>query len=128
MFNNVGKKIQGIVAIIFVIEFIVSCIIGIFFGILVYNSSDSIGTAILVGLVITAIGSFFSWLSLLLLYAFGKIEESCAVQCELLKHLVTRQSGDSIVMYPANKKCPACNETIDNDSIFCSACGTKYTT
>lgn len=127
MFSNVGKKIQGVVTTIFLVEFIVSCIVGIAIGSIIYKSSDSIGAALLVGLIVIAIGIFFSWLSLLLLYAFGRIEESCEEQCALLRQLVASQSGNLVVMEPTIKKCPKCNAVMDNDSVFCSACGTKYT-
>ncbi len=92
MFNHVGKKIQTVILVVFFVHVVVSCILGLVLGSSIYSASDEMGIAFVVGAVVIALSIFVGWLSVLILFAFGKIEEHCEEQCELLKILVGKSS------------------------------------
>ena len=66
MFENIGKKIKGLVKTIFIIESVASVIIGIV--ILALSEEFNI-----IGLLVMAGGILVAWLSSWLLYGYGEI-------------------------------------------------------
>ena len=100
MFSNAGKKIQGVVSVLFVIGIvliILSCI-AMFFGFSI-SFSAQVGqqTAMTISAIITIIMLLLSifglWIGCLFYYAFGKIAESVEEQNELTKKLIDAVSG-----------------------------------
>lgn len=127
MFKNVGKKIQTVVSVIFFVQFLFSCFTGLAVGMLVnafIPSRESSALAVLIGLAVVLIGLFFAWLSQLLLFAYGKITESCEEQCSLLRQMLVVQGGTGAM--PTVKICVSCGATLDSDAAFCPDCGTPY--
>lgn len=120
MFQQVGKKIQTVISIIFFVQFIVACISGIFVGKLIYEASDNIVMAIFVGLITIAVITFFCWITLLMIYAFGKIEECCEEQNRLLGILIAKQVITKTV---AKRVCKNCGKEMEEEALFCSNCG-----
>ncbi len=64
MFDNIGRKIQGLAVIVFTISFIGSIILGIY--LMDYLS-------ILAGVLVILLGALASYLAVMLLYAFGTL-------------------------------------------------------
>lgn len=71
MFENIGSKIKGLASFMCWIGIGVS-IIG---GIIMWNTDDLIGW----GFVTMIVGSFFSWISSVLLRGFGELVENSAI-------------------------------------------------
>lgn len=100
MFNNAGKKIQGVVSVLFVIS-VVLCIltcICVFFGMGISFSTqmDRSAAMIISGIIsfiCLVLGIFSVWISCLFLFAFGKIAESVEEQNELTKELINTVAG-----------------------------------
>ncbi len=122
MFKHVGKKIQAVALVAFSVQAVVSCILGFLLGKMLYDASGEMLVAFLAGIVVMALSIFVGWLSVLLLFAFGKIEEHCEEQSNLLRILVAKTSASE----EKEKKCSNCGMTLTEDSLFCSSCGTPY--
>lgn len=120
MFKNVGRKIQTLTSVFFFFEFLISCLAGIGTAALIssfsYNSDR--GTTLVIGLIVALIGIFFSWMSYLKLYAYGKIAESCEEQCSLLRQILAAQAEP--------RTCGKCGASLEADAAFCPDCGTPY--
>ncbi len=74
MFDNIGSKIKTLAKIIFCIE-IIACVIT---GIVLMATDDEL---IIWGILTALVGSFFSWISLFLLYGFGQLVENSDILC-----------------------------------------------
>ena len=75
MFRNIGSKIKTLAKVIFWLS-VIGTMIGAFAVIALAamrSSGDSIGLAIIIGLVIVIVGIIFAWLSTFMLYVFGKL-------------------------------------------------------
>ena len=79
MFNNIGGKIKGLAASVTVIGIIASVIVG-----LVLMTAD--GDTVFLGILVAALGSFVSWLSSWLLYAFGQLVENSDTIVKLMRN------------------------------------------
>lgn len=84
MFTNPGGKIKSYAKVLFWIGVVISVLIGVFvigssFTVAAYSYNGSFGTilgGIIFGLFIVAIGILISWISVLVLYAFGVLVEN----------------------------------------------------
>ena len=71
MYDNIGAKIKGLSKAIFIIETIVSVIVGI----MVYNEGW-----IYIGVIVMMVGPIVAWLLSWLLYGFGElIDKTCDI-------------------------------------------------
>lgn len=103
MFTNPGGKIKSYAKVIFWIGVVVSVLIGVVmigtsFTYAAYSYNGSFGTilgGIVTGLLVVAIGILISWVSVLVLYAFGVLVENS-------DELVRLQGG----VPSGNKKAP----------------------
>lgn len=124
MFNNIGKKIQGLSSTIFAIELLVFCLVGLYVGVGLVNTTNE-PMFLLVGIAVAGVGIFLSWLSQLVLYAYGKIAECCEEQLKLTRQMLELQMGKSAA--PSEEKiCKSCGTKLDADASFCHECGTPY--
>ncbi len=74
MYNNIGRKIKGLVKTLFIIEAIAAVITGI-----VLLSIDD--DFILAGLLVMIVLPFVAWISSWLLYAFGElVDKICDIE------------------------------------------------
>lgn len=149
MFKNVGGKIKSVSKVMFWIMTILSWILGLFtiFGGISASryGYGSAGGSFLMGLVIIALGTLFSWLGVIVFYGFGVIIENTDKLVELAggvsssnveaeKFSFKEVTNDIKEAAPINvapaqplegKKCPNCGETNANEASFCRHCGSK---
>jgi ABC-type nickel/cobalt efflux system permease component RcnA len=127
MFENIGKKIQGVCKTIFVIQVAVILIIGmgvIMIGAEAQSYDDSVGLLCSVaGILIIIVGILISWLGQLRLYAYGKIAESC----EYMMKSMERMENMQISQNPQNleRTCANCGEVLEDDAVYCPVCGAR---
>ena len=74
MYTNIGKKIKCLAVVMFLIESIVSVIVGI--ALMIIAAKNDNNKLILFGLLEIVIVSLFAWVSSWLLYAFGQLVEN----------------------------------------------------
>ena len=122
MFKHVGKKIQAVCLVVFFVWVAVAFALGFGLGYLIYESTDEMAMAIMVAIALIALLVFVGWLAVLLLFAFGRIEEHCEEQCNLLKILVANKS----MQVPNEKVCTNCGTKLQNSDQFCANCGTRF--
>lgn len=71
LYDNIGEKLKGLAKIIFIIEAIISVIIGL----LCLFSGEGL---FILGLLTLILGPFIAWISSWVLYAFGElVEKTC---------------------------------------------------
>lgn len=123
MFNNIGKKIQGLCKVTFVINCIGSFGLAIVCADLLFKYEEILG--IIGGLFIFLIGIFFSWLSQSVLFAYGKMAECSEEQCKLLKKLWKQSLPTEFNSNtPENlTACSQCGASLKENASFCGACG-----
>lgn len=139
MFNNPGGKLKTYAKVLFWIGAITAIISGLSVGAMVGNIFDSAFAAILVGLIIIAIGILLAWLSVIAVYAFGVLVENSD---ELVRISGGKPSGQKKAakvqaptkeqlrqeMRPAHdepKLCPSCGAELNAGARFCKSCGAK---
>ena len=122
MFKNIGKKIQGYAKVVFIIEIVVTVLVAMLTVVslrsILYGAAQELIPAI--AFCIIGIGIFFAWLGQMRLYAYGKIAESCEVMMDKVAKMEAMQRAQLPV-----RKCKGCGAVLEDDAIFCSACGTK---
>ncbi len=95
MFDNIGRKIKYMAKFVFyVIVFVVFILACTTFGKLGKNPEfeDILGSVFLF-LGIMAIGTFFAWIFVLFLYAFGELVDSNQIQVKQNNTLIKLLSG-----------------------------------
>lgn len=113
MFRNVGKKIQGVAIFIFVLCLLGSVGLGITFFVAVNEMTREIGLAILALVATIAIGTLLSWMSLLGMYAYGKIAECVEAQNRLTEKLIAALESGAYNRAPASAPNPAWDAPAD---------------
>lgn len=91
MYDNIGKKIKGLVKVLFIVESIAAAIVGIA---LLASDEDLIFT----GLLVLLVGPIIAWVSSWLLYGFGELIDRV---CEIAKNTSTSQNTPTVT---ANQK------------------------
>ena len=132
MFENVGQKIKDLAKICYTIGVLISVFIGIWACIVLYNLLEDIVLALFSAGLVVGVGIFFSWLSILLLYAFGDLvlntSKICAKLCSAENTLSSdscNQTVSAISMGEANIKCTNCGRVQFKGNKVCSQCGAK---
>ena len=82
MYDNIGKKIKGLVKVLFIVESIAAAIVGIA---LLASDED----LIFIGLLVLLGGPIVAWVSSLLLYGFGELIDRV---CEIAQNTKTLQN------------------------------------
>ena len=122
MFNNIGKKIQSYAKVVFIVEIVVSVIVAMLASVvlrgILYGDAYEFIPAI--AFCIIGIGIFLAWLGQMRLYAYGKIAECCEVMADKVQKMESMQRSQ---LPP--RKCAVCGAVLDEDSVYCSTCGTK---
>lgn len=122
MFKHVGKKIQAVCLIVFFVGVMVAFASGFAVGYAIYESTDEMALAVMVAGAVICLSVLIVWLSVLLIFAFGKIEEHCEEQCNLLKILVANKS----MPVSAERICTKCGTKLEVNAKFCATCGTHF--
>ena len=105
MFNNVGNKLKGMAKIVFYIEAAFVIILSLVFiigGMKTTSDAGSGGAGFLVllfGIIGAAVGLFLAWLSVVKLYAYGVITQSCEEMVRLNQMMLDRP-GSVTPSYP----------------------------
>lgn len=111
MYNDVGKKIKGLMETLLMIGIVLS-VVG---GIVVMTISDDL---IVVGLLIVIVGSLVSWIACIFAYAFGElVDRTCNI--EKLLRLSQIEGGLPLEVNAAP-------QAKSEKFIFCKMCGTKF--
>ena len=111
MYNDVGKKIKGLMETLLMIGIVLS-VVG---GIVVMTISDDL---IVVGLLIVIVGSLASWIACIFAYAFGElVDRTCNI--EKLLRLSQIEGGLPLEVNAAP-------QAKSEKFIFCKMCGTKF--
>lgn len=108
MFNNVGKKIKTLAVIMFVIFMIISTAVACGITYLIISSDSDNLTYIILGLLsfvlIEAIGTFISWLSVLMQYAFGELVDTNQKQVRQNNIIVELLGGEKATSEQISQK------------------------
>ena len=124
MFNNVGRKIQDVVRVVFVLSVIGNVLLGIAI-IVAFVALYMVGIGIILGIAVAGAGIFLAWLGQLRLYAYGKMAQCCEEQSVMMRYMLTimmqREQGEPVS--PAVKKCENCGNMISGGAKFCPVCG-----
>ena len=144
MYNNPGKKLKGIIKGIVSILMVIWVIVGlVIFSMAASQGAEGSGlSGFFVGLLITTIGCFGSWLSGLILATFADMAENlhairgaiangqqtAVVDNPKIKDRVyTKRAGKNIEDYPHDKDsewvCSSCMTVNSLDVKYCSNCG-----
>ena len=111
MYNDVGKKIKGLMETLLMIGIVLS-VVG---GIAVMAIDDDL---IVVGLLIVIVGSLASWTACIVAYAFGElVDRTCNI--EKLLRLSQIEGGLPLEVNAAP-------QAKSEKFIFCKMCGTKF--
>lgn len=126
MFQDAGKKIQGLINTFFTL----SCILLALAGIGISEMSDST----LAGVIYFAAGCFGCWVSLLALYAFASLVVDTAEIKRMMQQQMGNQSAHSnqapVQQPPASQAgstvfCKSCGKQNNGASQFCAGCGSN---
>ncbi len=96
MFNNVGKKLKTLAVIAFIGGVIISTLFAFLAAYLLITFDDKpmlILLGIIVFIVIEAIGILISWLTVLMLYAFGELVDTNQIQVKQNYAIIKLLSG-----------------------------------
>ncbi len=137
MFKHSGKSIQGVAVAYFIVSLLVGLLVAILIPYNMYMQSYgyiSQGVLVTVGFILFAVIVFLSWVSALMIFAFGKIAESQETFLEALQDGVfggNRAAGSDHAAggTPQTKKIVAntmpWQDRIDGNKIICRHCLTK---
>jgi len=139
MFRNIGKKIQHLVTVLFTICVILIClaaaatvIFAIKAGGAFFTGGDIAKLVVLVvlGVVLCV---FIIWVSMLQLYAYGKIAECCEDMRNTMSKIEAKQNAapptPTVVNVPrptSYQQCAACGTAMEVGTKFCPECGVPY--
>ena len=118
MFKNIGKKIQGISKIMFAIGVFFSIIMGALVFVIVDSLLFTSEAQTIAGMF--ALVVILAWLGQILLFAYGKIAESCEATMKIAERMEKMQ----IAQIPS-RKCVSCGAALDEDAVFCPECGAR---
>lgn len=120
MFNNIGRKIQGIASFFAIFGICISILLGILFIIVgAVNGSD--GVVIFLGIIFACLGSLISWFSWFLVYGFGTLIDNSQALVNIAKTLEAEYQSKNDDLNDAF--CTNCGTPYLNDSNFCTNCG-----
>lgn len=100
MFNNVGSKLKSMAKIVFYIEavfVVIMSLVTIFAGMKAASDAGQGGIGLLsflMGVLGAAVGLFLAWLSVVKLYAYGVITQSCEEMVRINQIMLDRSGGD----------------------------------
>ena len=97
MFRNIGSKIKTLAKVIFWLS-VIGSMIGAFAVIALAamrGSGDSIGLAIIIGLVIVIVGIVFAWLSTFMLYGFGELIDTNQKMLRIMQDQFRPKTGNT---------------------------------
>ena len=98
MFTNVGSKIKAFAVVLFVILILIS----IFPAMIAYGAFQwqSQGLAIILAIVIIAVGVLAGWISTLFLYGYGQLIEDTSAIRRKVEQNATRASASASTLQP----------------------------
>lgn len=117
MYSNVGSKIKSLVKIIVGVGMAASVLVGI----VIWVTAE----AFLLGLLIAGLGCFASWLSGLVMYAYGEMADCLQ---DIRDHLLEKDQEEEIneKIDPENIwKCYHCGRENVRTMKYCTKCGTN---
>ncbi|MBQ9188639.1 MAG: hypothetical protein IJ138_04880 [Clostridia bacterium] len=142
MFTDIGAKVKGLAKTIFVILVIAVFVAAV--AIIIMTSGEGMG--FLIALLVVVVGILISWLSVLLLYAFGELVDNSTRIVSIMegdssftpspvsfhgqplngKYLSASKSGvaRAITQYNGKIQCPFCGTWNTED--VCNNCGAKF--
>ncbi len=97
MFKNPGRKLKGIAKVVFALLLILYVLIGIAImaGMPVGDSGAlSGGAAVIVGIIVIAVGFLAAWLSSIALYAAGAAVDDIQTIKKIQLELYNKQNGE----------------------------------
>ena len=120
MYKNVGKQIKDLASIVALIEAVASVITGIIVACIDFEDMWWIGAIIIAG------GLLFSWLSNLILYAFGELVDKTSLIESYLNTNKTNSSSSTHnrIAGPNEWKCSKCGSVNQN---YVGTCGCGQT-
>lgn len=131
MYNNPGRKIKDLAFWFCVIGITIDFILAIMaFGLVMnmtssYYSNGEIGISLIVAVFVFGILCVLSWLSFLLLAAFGELVENSTKLVQIFDggaHEIKK--NDETIKEDNNPAvCPNCGEKVEPDARFCEKCG-----
>lgn len=118
MFNNIGRKIQGLATFLTVIGIGISFIFTIIqISIYAYIEDEvMIVTAIITGII----GCLASWLGSFFLYGFGKLIENSQILVSLLSSMRNEKNGTSYNNVNNPERYPQAQELVSQQSDVCN--------
>lgn len=135
MFKDIGRKIKTLTKVFFAILVVISIIMNVVGGVLLYSF---LGHGLLVFLLVViaiGLGVLFSWICCFFLYGFGELVDSSAGTAENTQFMLTRLSSkgsSSAFKKTVNKnsgtwECEYCGYENPDIASFCRNCQkTRY--
>ncbi len=119
MYQNVGKNIKQLVSSLVKLMIVLAIITGVIIVIASIVAESFFG--VFIGIVVAVLGSYLSWVSGLILYAYGEITDcvqkmACSVQKEIINDINDR---------PEQTATEAEVDPWANGSWVCRSCGTE---
>ena len=99
MFKNVGKKIKTLAIIMFIVFMIITTALAFLATYLLISIDNDVlwvVLAVLAFILIEAIGTFISWISVLKQYAFGELVDANQIQVKQNNIIIELLGGEKI--------------------------------
>lgn len=121
MFNNPGGKIKSIANFLCALCISASIIAG---GTIIINTNNR--AQIFMGIAIIVLGSIVSWISFLLMYAFGQLVENSDRTVEFYKNrsydFTPTTADNTSIKFKAEWKCEKCGALVSAEYDNCPYC------